>query len=232
MIVERLTPSRDELARALAADIAQRLADAVATRGQASMVATGGSTPGPVYDALSRTAAPWDRVAVTLSDERWVSPDDPASNERLLRGRLLRDLAAEARLIPLKTPSTSPAEAAAEVDRTLNALARPFDVTLLGMGADGHVASLFPHAPELAAALDDDAPLVCAVRRADAAGAAERLSLTRRALLDSRAIMVLIEGAEKLAIYRRARAGEDIEAMPIRMVLQQRRAPVQVWWAP
>lgn len=232
MIVERLTPSRDELVRALAADIAQRLADAVAARGQAGMIATGGSTPGPLYDALSQTAAPWDRIAVTLSDERWVPPDDPASNERLLRQRLLRNLAAAARLIPLKTPAPSPAKAVADVDRTLNALPRPFDVTLVGMGADGHVASLFPLAPELGAALADDAPLVCAVRREDAAGVAERLSLTRRALLGSRVIIVLIEGAEKLAVYRQAQAGEDIEAMPIRMVLQQRRAPVQVWWAP
>lgn len=232
MIVERPCSSPDALARTLAAEIAQRLSDGVAARGAAGFVAAGGSTPGPVYDELSQTAAPWGRVAVTPSDERWVSPDDPASNERLLRRRLLRNLAAAARLTPLKTPAPMAAEAVADVDEALRALPRPFDVMLLGMGADGHVASLFPHAPELAVALDDEAPLVCAVRSEDAAGAAERLSLTRRALLDSRAIIVLFEGPEKLAVYRRALEGEDIEAMPIRMVLQQRRVPVQVWWAP
>lgn len=232
-VAERLFSSRTELVAALAGEIADDLSAAIAARAGASLVATGGSTPGPLYDALSARRIDWARVEVTLSDERWVDPPDPASNEALVRARLLNGPAAAARLVPFKTAAPGPEEGAAEVEAALAAMRRPFDVTVLGMGADGHVASLFPHAPELAAALDDAAGRrVCPVRREGAAGAAARLSLTRLALLDSRRIVVLIDGEEKLAVYRRAMAGDDLAAMPIRMVLQQRRAPAQVWWAP
>jgi 6-phosphogluconolactonase len=230
---KRLFPSKAEMVAALAAEIADDLAAGVAQRGGASLVATGGSTPGPLYDVLAQKPLDWSRVEVTLSDERWVGPADPASNEHLVRERLLHGPAAAARLVPLKTASPDPESAIAEVEAALAAMRRPFDVALLGMGADGHVASLFPGAPELAQALDDAAGRrACAVRREGAAGAAARLSLTRLALLDARRIVVLIEGEEKLAVYRRAASGDDLAAMPIRMVLQQNRAPAQVWWAP
>jgi 6-phosphogluconolactonase len=232
-IAERLFAAFDDLVEALSADIAGKLNEAVLLWGSAGLVATGGATPGPVYDALSRMEAPWAQIQVTLSDERWAPPNAAASNERLVRERLLRGPAAAARFTPFKTPAPTPALALADVEHALQAMNPPFDVTLLGMGNDGHVASLFPQAPELAAALDDAAGLrVCAVHRPGAAGAADRMSLTRKGLLDSRAIAVLITGAEKLAVYRRALEGDDIAAMPIRMVLQQRRTPVQVWWAP
>jgi 6-phosphogluconolactonase len=110
---------------------------------------------------------------------------------------------------------------------------RPFDATLLGMGEDGHVASLFPLTPELALALNaDDPAMVRAVHRPGAAGSPDRLSMTRRALLDTRGIVLLIEGPEKLAVYRRAHAGSDAFEMPIRIILDQTAAPVQIWWAP
>src|ERR1700694_3797369 len=91
---DRLFDDKPRLFDALALEITVRLSDAVASRGRASLVATGGTTPGPLYDALSAQPAPWDKVEVTLTDERWVDPDSDSSNEGLVRRRLLMDRAA------------------------------------------------------------------------------------------------------------------------------------------
>lgn len=227
-MIERLFDDMPALVGALAPDIAQRLTHAVHERGRASLVATGGSTPGPLYDALCGADAPWDKVFVTLSDERWVAPDDEASNERLIRTRLLRDEAALAHFVPLKTDDATPAEAAEAVDARIAAMPRPFDVVLLGVGADGHFASLFPGAAELEAALDPIlAANVVAVRAEGAQGAAERLSLTLSAITDARAILLLIRGEEKLELLRSGAAG-----LPVAALLDQARVPVTLFWAP
>ena len=232
MATERFFEHRADLTAALAAEIARRLTAGVAEHGAASLVATGGSTPAPLYQALRQIPAPWDRVTVTLSDERWVGLDDPASNEAMVRRSLLQDHAAPARLVGLKTDAPSPALALAALEPALAALPHPFDVLVLGMGEDGHVASLFPHAAELETALDAARPqLACAVNRPDAAGAADRVSLTLRALLDARWIAILILGQAKLDAYRRV-AGEEVAAAPVQAILKQSNVPVEIWWAP
>lgn len=233
MASEHLFETRAARDAALAADIAARLAAAVDARGAASLVATGGSTPAPCYDALARLAAPWDRVAITLTDERWAPTSDPASNERQVRERLLVGPAATARLVPLKTEAATPDLAAPAVEAALAALPRPFDAVILGMGPDGHFASLFPSAPELAKGLDPRGEAaVIPILREGAAGAAERLSLTLAALLDARVIAILIDGPDKRDVVRRAQAGSDTTELPIRAILNQSSVPVVIWWAP
>ncbi len=230
---EHLFEDRPSLFAALAMEITVRLTEAVTARGRASLVATGGTTPGPLYDALSAEPAPWDRVEITLTDERWVAADGDDSNEGLVRRRLLRDRGAAAELFGLKTPDATPAEAEAKVDRALSTMARPFDVVILGMGDDGHIASLFPHSPELTRAMAAGPDqLVCAVDRPEAAGAAARLSMTLPAILGSRWIVLLIEGQAKLDLVRRAREPGEAADLPVRAVLGQAQAPVEVWWAP
>ena len=233
MAEEQLFEVREDRTAALAREIAARLAQGVAARGSASLVATGGSTPAPLYDALAAAPAPWDKVNITLSDERWVATDHPASNERLLRERLLVDHAAGAWFVGLKTLDPTPSEGAAEVEQALAAVPRPFDVVVLGMGLDGHFASLFPGAPELAAGLDPASDRrVIPIHRPGAAGAADRLSLTLTAVLDARWIAILIDGRDKLEVCRRASAGDDPAELPIRAVLNQSQTPVDLWWAP
>ncbi|QUD88755.1 6-phosphogluconolactonase [Phenylobacterium montanum] len=233
MAQEQLFDIREDRTAALAREIAVRLEDAVQARGAASLVATGGSTPGPLYDALAQAPLSWDRVSITLSDERWVPPDDPSSNENLVRRRLLTGHAAGAWFVGLKTPHATPADGAAEVEKALAALPCPFDVVVLGMGGDGHFASLFPGAPELVEGLDANGrDLVIPVRRVGAAGAAERLSLTLSAILNARWIAILIDGADKLEVCRRAAANAVPDELPIRAVLNQSTTPVDIWWAP
>ena len=104
---------------------------------------------------------------------------------------------------------------------------------LLGMGDDGHTASLYPHSAGLDAALDLTRPnLVQAIHADSAAATGERMTFTLRAILDSKLIVILIRGEEKLATYRKAVSGTDIHEMPVRAVLNQTQTPVHVYWSP
>src|SRR5207253_887994 len=130
------------------------------------------------YDRLSRARIDWTRVAVTLSDERWVPASDPESNERMVRGHLLAGPASAARFQPLWSQDTTPEAAAAALEPAISALA-PFDMVLLGMGEDGHFASLFPGSPALDQGLDLDGQRLCiAVPAGKPAPSQPRISLT------------------------------------------------------
>lgn len=215
---------------ALADGIALRLGKAISERGKGSLVVPGGTTPGALFDVLCRHKAPWAQVTVTLSDERWVEPDSKHSNEHLVRHRLLREEAAAAHFVPWKIPNMGVREAEAPVNLRLEGMPRPFDFVVLGMGDDGHTASLIPQSEGLAAALDMMSPKLARTIRAPTLG--ERMTLTLRAILMSRSIAILIRGAEKRATFEAAQAGTEVAAMPVRGVLYQAQVPVEVWWSP
>jgi len=208
------------LAEAAAAGVAAALREGLATRGPASLVATGGRSPGPVYDRLAAADLDWARVNVTLSDERCVDADAPQSNARLVRERLLQDRAAKAHLIPLWPPADPAA---------LRALS-PFDAVMLGMGEDGHVASLIPGDPALPTLLDPAGKaLLAEVPAGLGTPPVARISLTLSALLGSRAIFLLIAGSAKRQVIDRAAAGADL---PVTALLTQDAVPVRVLWTP
>lgn len=219
--------------RALVEAAADRLGEALEVglgrRGAATLACAGGSTPGDIYRRLSGRPLDWAQVTVTLTDERWVEAGSPDSNARLVRETLLQGAASEARLLPLKDEaSTTPESAAALAERALSA-APPFAAVLLGMGADGHFASLFPDSPALAAGLDPRGRArVVAVPAGEPAPSQPRLSLTLSALLEAPRVLLAIRGPEKLAVLERA-AGDRL---PAGALLEQDRAPVSVMWAP
>lgn len=208
-------PSRDALMAGLAATIAAELRAGLA-EGPVTLSVPGGTTPGPVFDALAGEALDWGRVAVVLNDERWVDEASPRSNTRLLRERLLTGAAAAAHLVPLYAPGV------ANPDEALDLLAAgllphlPLTVCLLGMGTDMHTASLFPGADRLAEGLNLDAPLVLPMR-AEAAGEA-RITLTAPVLSSANHIHILITGAEKKSALQRALSLSPLEA-PVAVVL-------------
>jgi 6-phosphogluconolactonase len=156
-------PDRDLLMLDLADTLTGELADALRRNERATFCVPGGTTPGPVFDVLAEQALDWERVDVVLNDERWVPEDHPRSNTRLLRKKLLVSEASKASLIPLYAPEPEPEAALEGLGRALEDHL-PISVLLLGMGADMHTASLFPGADNLAAALDDHAPPLMAMR--------------------------------------------------------------------
>jgi 6-phosphogluconolactonase len=219
------------LTEALAADIVASLHDGVRAGRDASLVVAGGRSPLALLEKLSAIELDWQRVWVTLTDERWVESSSSDSNEHLVRQHLLRNAAAKAKFVGLKTAAAEPGAAAAASWSAIAQLPRPFDHVLLGMGDDGHTASLFPHSPELGVALDALQPPGCVATRSPVPPPA-RLSLNLSALLDSRRIALLIVGGGKWATYERAAMSGAVAEMPVRALLRQQRVPVTVYWAP
>jgi len=219
----------ETLSRELATLIAGSLAAAISARGLASLVVSGGRSPVRLFEILRTQPLDWDRVCIALADERWVSPEDPASNERLVRDFLLKDHAASARFLGLKNGAPTPDLGAVSAWETFARVPRPFDAVILGMGDDGHTASLFPGSPNLPSALNAAAGCV---GMWSPVAPHPRLSLNLTALLDSRRIAVLITGESKWHTYAAACGPGPVEDMPVRAVLRQSRTPVDVLWSP
>jgi 6-phosphogluconolactonase len=216
---------------AVADAAAKALFGALRDSDRPSLVATGGTTPGPTYDRLAKADLDWRRVTVTLTDERFIDPTSPDSNERLIRERLLVGAAAGARFLPLRTGHPTVIEDAEVADKALRAL-EFFDAVLLGMGEDGHVASLFPGAPGLAEALDPAGEAFCVgVAMAGEKPLVPRISLTARALLDCGLVVLLTTGLEKRAVIERV-AADPAFTPPVAAILRQTQTPVRILWAP
>jgi 6-phosphogluconolactonase len=222
---------REELAQALAETVAERLSSGIAGRGIASLAVSGGSTPAKFFAALSHHEdIVWEKVVVTLVDERWVHDFSDRSNARLVKGALLRGPAIEARFVPLYSGGDE--LDAAAIERTNAAVAdvpQPFDAVILGMGNDGHTASFFPGGDNLREALEGAGPAL-AIR---APGAREpRVTLSLSRLLQTRGLYLHIEGEEKAAVLEKALADGPVEEMPVRALLRQTQTPVTVFWSP
>lgn len=214
----------------VAARVSEVVGGAVTARGKASIVVPGGSTPRPVYEALNRHGLPWRELYITLSDERWVAPDHPDSNQRLVTETLLRGVSShDHRLSALWQPGTAPEDALPAVEVVLESMPRPFDLVMLGMGSDGHTASLFPGQPGTREGLDGET--WCVANRAPAPPH-ERMSLGLRALLDAELLLLPLTGADKWQVLQEALHPGPVEDLPVRAVLHQDRVPVEVYWAP
>jgi len=228
---EHRFPDREALAAALAGEIKVDLEEAIAARGATSLVLSGGKTPVRLFKQLQAEKLDWTRTWVTLADERWVETTSEDSNERLVRENLLVAAAAAAHFVGLKNPAPTPEAGADWATRALTRVPHPFDVVVLGMGPDGHTASLFPGSMALARGLDPSVPAACIAVNALAAPHA-RVSLNLAALLDSRRIVLHIEGDAKWAVYQRARTPGTPAELPVRAILHQKEVPVDVYWSP
>jgi 6-phosphogluconolactonase len=227
----------DQLAQALALRIAAELKQAITERGRAVLAVSGGRSPIALFQSLSRIALDWSQVTVTLVDDRCVPCTHEASNALLVRTHLLQGEAARAQLLALvpqaQTP-LPPLQALRDAaDQALHDLG-PADVMVLGMGSDGHTASLFPGATELAAALDERNPRTCIALSPNPLppeAPYPRLTQTLAHILSSRQLLLPVAGADKLATLERALA-QRTEALPISFVLHQTRTPLALWITP
>ncbi len=221
-----LFDSKTSLHKGLAYAVAKDLEAAVAEKGSASLMLSGGSTPRPFLAQLAKELVTWSKVKVGLVDERWVDPASEQSNENLVRTELLANGAAAAAFFGMYRDGKSADEACAEVEERYRTFF-PFDVVVLGMGPDGHTASLFPERPELEQLLND--PVLCGTAEAPAEPKT-RMSLSLHAIAAAAHCYLHIEGGGKLAVYNEAYGGENVAEMPIRAILNHPDITLEVFY--
>ena len=222
---------------ALAQRIADLLGQAIQERDHALLCVSGGKSPIPVFHALRDVPLAWDKVTISLADERCVPVGHEHSNALLVETHLLQGLAAQARWVRMidtdKVDEAALAALAHQAHCALAALGR-CDVLVLGMGEDGHTASLFSHATELHQALDLRNPLTCQLMHLNPAppeAPYPRITQTLAHLLQARHILLTLQGSAKLAVLNQAQQGADTR-WPVSFVLNQHTTPVEIWSAP
>ena len=218
----------DTLARTLANDVTAALSRRLAADGVAGLVVSGGRTPAEFLRELGSRELDWPSVFVTLADERCVAVDERASNLRFLREAFAGAPASAAALVAIDPTG---AGAASRWSEALGKMPRPFAAVILGMGDDGHFASLFAGMPGLATALDV-ANTTKVVEGVAPVQPRARLSLTLSALLDTDLLVLHVTGDSKLATLQRAASGGSELEMPVRALLAQRRVPLEIYHSP
>jgi len=226
---------RDTLTSKLVTTITGLLKNGISRNGRASLAVSGGSTPVQLFETLSTADLPWENVDICLVDERWVEPDDSDSNEHLVRTHLLQGKAAKAHFTGMKNSAKTASQGEAECSAQLEKVHRPFDVLLLGMGGDGHTASLFPGAIRLPEATDMDSARIC-LGIAPVTAPHERMTLTLPEILSSKQIILHITGENKKDVLQQAMMQDgSVEEMPIRFILQAHKEKqnknFNVYWA-
>ena len=222
--------SIDEMADAVAGDIGFIVESALDARGSALLALPGGKTPLPIFERLAEANLPWKKVTIIPTDERLVPLDSPLSNVRAIAGIFLK---AGARVFPIGTDIADYRLAGNSADARLQDLQFPPDLVWLGMGEDGHTASIFA-GPDLQDALD--APKA---RRAIGVmpdplppeAPVPRVTLTRAAILSARTILITITGDAKRAMLEQAIADGQSSQVPIGRVLAEAEQPIDIHWS-
>ena len=215
------------LAEGLATKVAGQLNQAIAEQGIATLVVSGGRSPVAFFESLVKQPLDWSKVVVSLADERWVPVEHADSNAGLLKKHLLQGPAAKARFVGLYNAAATVERAALEADQGLAELP-PIDVLILGMGDDGHTASLFPNSPNLSEALQLDNSRRCWAMLAPTVPH-QRLSMSRSLLASAKHKVLSIQGQSKLNTLNEALGGTDVAALPIRAFLQP---TLEIYWCP
>lgn len=224
-------PTADSWAATIAGRLEETLAAAVLADGRALFAGPGGSTPSPVYARLAQVDIGWDRIAVTLVDERYVPETSPDSNARLIRDVLLQGPAAEATFIPLYHAEVTVDRAAAKAALALTEAGGRFDAVLLGMGEDGHICSMFPNSPTLKTLLSPNLkPTVLGVPhgRDGAAPSLQRLSINLPHLMSAGRVILGLKGSAKRSVFEREAEG-DPATQPVAAMIAA-RVPLEVVW--
>ena len=182
-----------------------------------------------MFKQLSETELEWDKVDITLADERWVDESDEASNTSLVKQNLIQNKAAAARFVELKSDADDANDGVVTAQNNIADMAQPFDALILGMGEDGHTASLFPCSEQVLEGLDMNSGKTCIAVQPTTAPH-QRISLTLPALLNSRHIFLHLTGEKKKQVLLDAIENATEAQKPITAVVN--RAPVTLMWAP
>ena len=214
--------------KAAAFHVASAIGSDLSNSNEAAVVLSGGSTSKQCYDELASTNLRWDDVHVVLSDERCVPVDHQASNEGMIRRSLMINRAKSAKFVSANDATLSPMGRCRALTDKINLLPLPFSAVLLGMGADGHFASLFSEFKHLEDALDLDGTHRCMLVCSTASEQA-RMTLTMSSLTRAKEILLPFFGHAKRKTYERAKLQDS--CLPVSRLLQQQRVPVRVFWA-
>jgi 6-phosphogluconolactonase len=223
--------SVDEMADAVAGDIGFIVESAIDARGDALLALPGGSTPQPIYAKLAAAALPWKKVTIIPGDERLVPMQDELSN---VRGIAQSFLPVGARVIPVTGDIADYKLAGNSADARLQDLRWPPDLVWLGMGNDGHTASIFngpdlddalnaPKARRMVGVMPDPLPTEAPV---------PRVTLTRAAILSARTLLITLRGQEKRELLEQAIEAGHSSKLPIGRVLAEAEQPIDIHWAP
>jgi len=220
-----------ELADAVAGDVGFIIESALDARGQALIALPGGKTPGPIFEKLAKAKIDWKRVTIIPTDDRLVAMTDPLSNAALIAKAFLPK---GARVLPITTDKAADHRMAGKAaDARLQELHWPPDLVWLGVGADGHTASIFP-GPDLDEALNGPK-----VRRAvgvlpdplPAEAPVARVTLTKAAILSARTLMLVLTGAEKRKLLERAIKDGASSTIPVGRVLADAEQAIDIHWS-
>ena len=220
--------TRESLAKDLSQSIGQLLSQSINQDGRASLAVSGGRTPVLVFEALSELDLDWSKVDLALVDERWVDASHEDSNELLVRQHLIKNKASEVNFTPIKNNAKTIKDGQILCQKSFQKIKQPFDVVVLGMGTDGHTASLFPCAEELNDAMDPNNSEGYVVTSPKTAPY-ERISLTYKAINSAKNIILHLNGSHKLKVLELAMTHKNAEKMPIYAFLED---PINIYWSP
>ena len=218
----------ESLASNLCQRIGEIISEAIRNRGRASIAISGGSTPIPLFKELSLLSIDWKKVDLTLVDDRWVDLKNADSNELLVRTHLIKNKASKVNFFPLINNSKTLQDAQKNSEEILKNISLPFDVIVLGMGSDGHTASLFPCSEELSDAMDLNNPNMLILTSPKTAPY-QRISLTAKVITESKNIFLHLNGSSKLHTLESAMEYKDSSKMPIYAFLEN---GLRIYWSP
>ena len=221
--------NREILDEQLAEQVSSLLSEAIKLKGKASIAVSGGSTPKGFFNLLSQKDIDWSVVTITLADERWVDINDEASNTRLVHENLLVNKATKAKFFHIKQGEELNAETLSDLIFAADSNFLPFDVLILGMGEDGHTASLFPCSDQIDACFSMSTASLLKVQPKTAPHV--RISFSFKSLIQSKNIFLHICGTNKKPVLENALAGDDVREMPIRGFLQHSQINTNIYWA-
>ena len=220
---------REMCEQALLEDLTSQMQDHLNEHTSLSIALAGGNTPKQFYSRLSESPLAWENIKVTLTDERWVDTNDADSNQRMILETLLTNQAKSASFYGLKNPEVDVDKGQVITADLLNDAIPKLDFVVLGMGDDGHFASIFPNMDNTSALLDMNQAEPCMA--AHPAGKPDRLSLTLSYLLKAKRIYLFICGEKKRAVLEAMHAEKPDEYLPIYFLLHQSTCPVNVYWS-
>jgi 6-phosphogluconolactonase len=228
--LEKIKMNREELEERLCDCIVDALQSDIEGRGAASLLVSGGSTPKNLFAKLSQTNLNWSKVVVSLVDERFLPDDHKDQNGNLVKESLLINNAAAATFVSLVQNAKDELSNLDLCRGNLERIPTPFSVVVLGMGTDGHTASLFPGSPQLNEGMDltNDCVLISSV---PTNASYQRITFTRKALLNTKNLILHCYGEDKEKILNEAKSSKDWTKYPISGFIHQDQIELKIFWS-